>query len=126
MIYEQHLQKAQQCDECLEYLLKSGRHWAWIAVVAAYSALHRVDAIIAIIPSCPFNPTSHASRERALSSHPDLRRDLLQDYGVLKSNGSLARYEAVAFDRGKVELVVLPRLRKIESYQSQITQRYSS
>ena len=125
MTYEQHLRKAEECDECLEYLLKSDHHWAWIAVAAAYSALHHVDAVIDIIPSSLFNPGSHGERSRALATHPDLKRNLMRDYDVVKSIGHGARYKVGPVDRRLVIGAVLPRLQTIKDYQRKISQQFA-
>ncbi len=126
MTYEQHLRKAKECEECLDYLLKSRTHWTWAVVVAGYAALHYVDAIIDIIPTCRFDPHSHETRARVVASHPDLRRNLVRFYGPLKSSAYCARYKARTWDRGVVDRDILPKLEKIKNYYQSVLNRHTN
>jgi hypothetical protein len=98
-------------------------HPEWAATVAFYRAVHLVDRLAALNPGRSLHPDNHSAREQFVRSK---HKTISADFNALHDAADLARYAATedfaaAYPGTTVEDVLIEkRLRKIESYVSQM------
>ena len=106
----QHKDQAARNRALAEDLIREGGpdRLAWAVTILFYSALHRVDQLLA-----PEDPGRHSRRYRLMDQQDPLNT-VMDEYRHLKKHSEAARYRCIPFTEQEIQDDVLPLLNKIE------------
>jgi len=105
----EHLQAAHNNRILAEQLLLSPDGLPWAPVLGFYSALHMLDAYLAILD---MHPTSHVSRRTMVQRNPMLQL-ILVDYRELEKLSREARYDLRPFTPEEARSLLDGELRRV-------------
>ena len=97
---EVHLKQSNHNEE-FYYLISPNQFTDWAVVVLFYSALHIVDAFLAIHG---IHPGSHERRVKLVNTMHDLK-PIADEFMILKDESELARYNAKKFSETEVSML---------------------
>lgn len=93
---EEHLAVAKRNEEFAQLLAEKTRYIDWAVTILYYSALHYVDAVLAV---SQIHPANHSDRHTAIGRNDSLKR-VYAEYRTLEAASRNARYYAVPIDAG--------------------------
>jgi hypothetical protein len=106
---DQHIEAAQANEATALSLLDSSPSWA--VVLAFYSALHWVDAYMAMLP---LHPKDHTERDHYIQFEP--LRPIYGTYRRLETRSREARYDLRPFTRSEAQTLLNNELARIRDY----------
>ena len=110
----QHLIKAEYNEGFYQsFDLDSTLYLDWVVNGIFYSAVHYIEAYLAIQQR---HPTNHGQRNADIRDDNNLGRYIFKKFNSLKDDSEAGRYYMKGFSPGEIRQAVIPRLDEIKEY----------